>query len=68
MPRDGAMILSDVRSPTLTIVCERCVRHGRYNVERLRRHHAPVAVKQDGEALDEWARFPTSIEHGESRG
>ena len=35
MPRDGALILSDVREPTLTIVCERCGLHGRYNVKRL---------------------------------
>ena len=34
MPRDGSLILSDVRDPTLTIVCEPCGRRGRYNVER----------------------------------
>jgi hypothetical protein len=28
MPRDGAMILSDVRGPTLAIGCERCGRRG----------------------------------------
>jgi hypothetical protein len=33
MPRDGAMILSDVRAPTLVIVCEPCSRRERYNVE-----------------------------------
>jgi len=32
MPRDGALTLSDVRSPTLAIVCEPCGRHRRYNV------------------------------------
>jgi len=32
MPRDGAFILSDLRSPTLSIVCEPCGRHGTYNV------------------------------------
>jgi hypothetical protein len=30
MPRDGALTLSDVLSPTLSIVCEPCSRHGRY--------------------------------------
>jgi hypothetical protein len=35
MPRDGSLILSDVRGPTLTIVCEPCNRRGRYRVERL---------------------------------
>ena len=33
MPRDGAMILFDVRGPTLAIVCEPCGRRERYNVE-----------------------------------
>ena len=27
MPRDGALILSDVLGPTLSIVCEPCGRH-----------------------------------------
>jgi hypothetical protein len=35
MPRDGSLILSDVRSPTLSIVCVPCGRRGRYAVERL---------------------------------
>jgi hypothetical protein len=35
MPRDGALTLSDLRSPTLSIVCEPCNRHGRYSVARL---------------------------------
>jgi hypothetical protein len=35
MPRDGSLILSDVRSPTLAIVCKQCGRYGRYNVQRL---------------------------------
>jgi hypothetical protein len=35
MPRDGALTLSDVREPTLTIVCEPCSRRGRYDVGRL---------------------------------
>ena len=51
MPRDGAVILADVRAPTLSIVCERCGRRGRYNVAKLmnairRRVHDP-----DGRAL-----------------
>jgi hypothetical protein len=35
MPRDGALTLSDVRSPTLSIVCGPCARRGRYAVARL---------------------------------
>jgi hypothetical protein len=39
MPRDGALTLSDVRSPTLAIVCEPCARRGRYAVARLLEEH-----------------------------
>ena len=35
MPRDGSIILSDVREPTLAIVCEPCGRRGVYSVARL---------------------------------
>ena len=41
MPRDGSLTLSDVREPSLTIACERCGRHGRYNVQRLIAAHGP---------------------------
>ena len=39
MPRDGALVLSDLRSPTLSIVCEPCGRRGSYNVARLMDQH-----------------------------
>jgi hypothetical protein len=39
MPRDGAVILADVRAPTLSIVCGRCGRRGTYNVARLMAKH-----------------------------
>jgi hypothetical protein len=35
MPRDGALTLSDVRSPTLAIVCEPGGRRGRYRLDRM---------------------------------
>jgi hypothetical protein len=35
VPRDGSIILSDVRGPTLSIVCQPCGRRDRYNVQRL---------------------------------
>jgi alkylhydroperoxidase/carboxymuconolactone decarboxylase family protein YurZ len=35
MPLDGSLTLSDVRSPTLALLCEASGRRGRYNVERL---------------------------------
>jgi hypothetical protein len=44
MPRDGAMILADVRGPTLTIVCERCGRYGRYTVKRLIAMHGEAKL------------------------
>jgi hypothetical protein len=47
MPRDGLLTLSDIREPTLTIVCERCGRHGRYNVARLIAVHGADAKLTD---------------------
>jgi hypothetical protein len=38
MPRD-AIILADVREPSIEIVCDPCGRRGRYNVERLIAKH-----------------------------
>jgi hypothetical protein len=35
MSRDGAMTLSDVSRPSLSIVCAPCGRCGRYNVAKL---------------------------------
>ena len=32
MPRDGARTLSDLREPTLTVICVLCGQHGRYAV------------------------------------
>jgi hypothetical protein len=43
MPRD-AFTLSDVREPTLTIVCEPCGRRGRYNVARLIEKQADTKI------------------------
>jgi hypothetical protein len=39
MPRDGATLLSDVRRPGLTVVCEPCGRRERCDVERLIRQY-----------------------------
>jgi hypothetical protein len=39
MSRDGALVLSDLRQPTLSIVCEPCARHGRYSVAKLVEQH-----------------------------
>jgi len=47
MPRDGSLTLSDIREPTLVIGCERCGRHGRYNVARLAAAHGADAKLPD---------------------
>jgi hypothetical protein len=39
MPRDGALMLSDVRAPTLSIVCKPCSRRETYSVARLVERH-----------------------------
>jgi hypothetical protein len=38
------MILSDVRGPTLTIVCEPCVMRGRYTVAMLLEEHGDARL------------------------
>jgi hypothetical protein len=44
MPRDGAFTLSDVREPTLSLVCEPCGRRGRYNIARLIETHGDAKL------------------------
>ena len=39
-----AFTLSDVREPTLTIICEPCGRRGRYNVDRLIAKHGNAKI------------------------
>jgi hypothetical protein len=47
MPRDGANLLSDVRVPVLTVVCEPCGRRERYDVERLTKQNGRSAKLTD---------------------
>ena len=44
MPRDGALTLSDLRSPTLSIVCESCGRRRRYVVAKLIDEHGDAKL------------------------
>jgi hypothetical protein len=44
MPRDGAIVLSDLRSPNLSIICGPCARRGRYSVVRLLARHGDVKL------------------------
>jgi hypothetical protein len=41
---DGALVLSDVRSPTLIVACEPCGRRGAYRVARLREQHGDAKL------------------------
>ena len=44
MPRDGSFTLSDVREPTLSLVCEPCGRRGRYRVDWLMEQHGDAKL------------------------
>jgi hypothetical protein len=43
MPKD-AFTLSDVREPSVTLVCQPCGRRGRYSVERLMEKHGDAKI------------------------
>jgi hypothetical protein len=47
MSRAGSIILTNVREPTLTIVCEPCGRRGGFNVSRLIQQHGADAKLTD---------------------
>jgi hypothetical protein len=47
MPRHGAVTLSDLIAPTLTLVCEPCGRKAVYNVARLKNKYAATARLTD---------------------
>ena len=44
MPRDGALTLSDMRQPSLSIVREPCGRRGAYKVARLMELHGDAKL------------------------
>jgi hypothetical protein len=44
MPRAGAVTLSDVIDPTLTLVCKPCGRKGVYSIARLRAKHGDAKL------------------------
>jgi hypothetical protein len=44
MPRSGAVTLSDLIDPTLTVACARCQRKGRYSVARLMSKHGDARL------------------------
>jgi hypothetical protein len=56
MPRDGSLILSDAREPTLAIVCEACGRRGRDRVERLMAEHGDAKLTDLLALLADWPK------------
>jgi hypothetical protein len=44
MPRDGGLTLSDLRGPTLSIVCESCGRRETYSKARLMERHGDAKL------------------------
>jgi hypothetical protein len=47
MPRDGSLTLSDVRSTTLSLVCEPCGSRGRYVVAKLIDEHGDAKLTDE---------------------
>jgi hypothetical protein len=46
MPRDGAVVLSDVHRATFSIVCELCARRRRYGVAKLLEKHGDAKLTE----------------------
>ena len=44
MPRDGSLVLSDLRQPTPSIACEPCGRRGRLSVAKLMEEHGDAKL------------------------
>jgi hypothetical protein len=59
MPRDGAVVLSDLRNPALSIVCEPCGRRGAYNVARLMEQHGDAKLTDLLQTLADCPRSPS---------
>ena len=51
MPREGALTLSDVRRPSLTIVCEPCAKFGYYNTAWLMKKYGDAKLTELLQAL-----------------
>jgi hypothetical protein len=51
MPRDGALVLSNLHQPTLSIICEPCGRSGRYSVAKLMEQHGDAKLTDLLQAL-----------------
>ena len=63
VPRDGSIILSDVRGPTLSIVCQPCGRRDRYSVQRLMAQHGDPKLTDLLETLANCAKARSASIH-----
>jgi hypothetical protein len=63
MPRDGSIVLSDVREPTLSIVCASCDRRGRYSVVKLMEQHGDAKLTDLLETLTECPKTRSASVH-----
>ena len=63
MPRDGALVLSDVRSPALIVVCEPCGRRGAYGVARLTERHGNAKLTDLLQTLANWPKARSASIH-----
>ena len=63
MPRDGAIILSDVREPALELICEQCGRMGRYGVARLVAKHGDAKLPELAAEITDCSPKARTCEH-----
>jgi hypothetical protein len=67
MSRDGAMTLTDVRQPTLELVCEQCGRRGRYSVVRLMQTHGDAKLPELAAQIADCAKARTASIYDSAR-
>ncbi len=67
MPREGALVLSDLRSPTLSIVCEPCGRCEPYSVARLMERHGDAKLTDLLQTLANCPKARSAIVHDRCR-
>ena len=67
MPRDGALTLSDVRQPTLSIVCGPCGRRGAYKVAGLMELHGDAKLTDLLHTLADCPKARSASIHDRSR-
>ena len=61
--RGGSLTLTDVREPTLSLVCEPCGRRGRYRVDWLIEQHGDAKLTDLLETLADCPKARSAIVH-----